>query len=79
MRHSFFLVMAFTILFGNVSYSQNKGNKNNSMTELGDPIRGYLNLNNISTVFKMMVSLILTWDRMLLGLFIPLAVEKLQI
>jgi hypothetical protein len=52
MKHSFFLVMAFTILFGNVSYSQNKGNKNNSMTELGDPIRAYLNLNNISTVFK---------------------------
>jgi hypothetical protein len=52
MKHSFFLIITISFLLGIVSYSQNKEDMNNTSAELGEPIRAYLNLNNISTVFK---------------------------
>ncbi len=52
MKHLFFLVIITTFLFGTFSYSQYKEDINNSAIEMGDPSQAYLNLNNISTVFK---------------------------
>ena len=52
MKFLFSSLTVFFLLFYSFGYSQQPENINSPSSPDGDPIRAYLNLNNISTVFK---------------------------
>ena len=52
MKNLIFILMFLLMLLCSIVYPQVTESGNNSDAILGSPIRAYLNLNNISTIFK---------------------------